>query len=199
MKYTIEHLGPHELPLIGRADWNDCLNLNCFSDTPGQSFQTTKGRDGKVAESVFIAGLYVLASREMEAITEHLGKHNDTDHYAVLREKMEKTIESAGWDGDWFRRAYDNDSQPVGSKECDEGKIFIEPQGMCVMAGVGLENGKAQKALDSVRKHLAGEAWYRPAVPGLSPDITCTWERSLPTRPGTRRMAVYSATPIHGS
>jgi cellobiose phosphorylase len=155
MKYTIEHLGPHVLPLIGQADWNDCLNLNCFSDTPGQSFQTTKGREGKVAESVFIAGLYVLASREMEAITRYLGKLSDCDNYVILRNKMEGAIESAGWDGDWFRRAYDNDSQPVGSKECDEGKIFIEPQGMCVMAGVGIENGKAQKALDSVRKHLA--------------------------------------------
>jgi cellobiose phosphorylase len=157
MKYTIEHLGPHGLPLIGQADWNDCLNLNCFSDTPGQSFQTTKGRDGMVAESVFIAGLYVLASREMEAITCHLGKNSDTDHYMALREKMESTIEDAGWDGEWFRRAYDNDSQPIGSKDCDEGKIFIEPQGMCVMAGVGLKNGKARKALDSVRKHLAGK------------------------------------------
>jgi cellobiose phosphorylase len=157
MKYTIEHLGPHDLPLIGQADWNDCLNLNCFSATPGQSFQTTKGRDGKVAESVFIAGLYVLASGEMEAITQHLGKHNELESYKVLRIKMEQTIENAGWDGDWFRRAYDNDSQLIGSQECDEGKIFIEPQGMCVMAGVGIENGKAQKALDSVKKHLAGE------------------------------------------
>ena len=63
--YTLERLGPHGLPLIGRADWNDCLNLNCFSDTPGQSFQTTTNKDGKVAESVFIAGLFVLAAKEL--------------------------------------------------------------------------------------------------------------------------------------
>ena len=157
MSYTIEHLGPHDLPLIGQADWNDCLNLNCFSDTPGQSFQTTKGRDGTVAESVFIAGLYILASGEMEAIAQHLGKSKEVENYKVLRIRMEKTIENAGWDGDWFRRAYDNNSQAVGSRECDEGKIFIEPQGMCVMAGVGIDNGKAQKALDSVKNHLAGE------------------------------------------
>ncbi|MBN2257049.1 MAG: glycosyl transferase [Anaerolineaceae bacterium] len=157
MKYTTEHVGPHGLPLIGQADWNDCLNLNCFSDTPGQSFQTTKGRDGKVAESVFIAGLYVLASKEMEAITQFIGKSGDKDNYAALRNKMEASIESSGWDGDWFRRAYDNDSQPIGSKDCDEGRIFIEPQGMCIMAGVGLENGMAEKSLASVRKHLAGE------------------------------------------
>jgi cellobiose phosphorylase len=157
MRYTIEHLGPHGLPLIGQADWNDCLNLNCYSDTPGQSFQTTKGRDGKVAESVFIAGLYALASREMEAITGHLGKTTENNHYAVLRKEMEGRLESAGWDGAWFRRAYDNNGQAVGSEERDEGKLFIEPQGMSVMAGVGLEDGKAGKALDAVRKHLAGE------------------------------------------
>ncbi len=70
IQYTLDRLGPHGLPLIGRADWNDCLNLNCFSDTPGESFQTTTNREGKVAESVFIAGLFVLAAQEMAGITE---------------------------------------------------------------------------------------------------------------------------------
>ncbi len=72
-RYTLERLGPHGLPLIGRADWNDCLNLNCFSDTPGQSFQTTTNKEGKVAESVFIAGLFVLTGKEMAAIARHRG------------------------------------------------------------------------------------------------------------------------------
>lgn len=157
MQYTIDRLGPHGLPLSGRADWNDCLNLNCFSYKPGQSFQTTKGKDGRTAESVFIAGLYVLASEEMEAILQRLGQQDETGHYAALRTNMEQVIEAAGWDGEWFRRAYDNDSQPVGSRECSEGQIFIEPQGMCVMAGIGLKDGKAEKALDSVKKMLAGE------------------------------------------
>ena len=155
MQYIIERLGPHGLPLIGRADWNDCLNLNCFSDTPGQSFQTTTSRDGKVAESVFIGGLYVLASKEMETLTQKLGRADEAERYAGLRRQMEATLASAGWDGEWFRRAYDNDSQPVGSAECAEGQIFIEPQGMCVMAGVGVADGKAQKALDSVAARLA--------------------------------------------
>ena len=69
IQYTLDRLGPHGLPLIGRADWNDCLNLNCFSDTPGQSFQTTTNKEGKVAESVFIGGLFVLACKEMAGIT----------------------------------------------------------------------------------------------------------------------------------
>ncbi len=62
--------GPHGLPLIGRADWNDCLNLNCFSETPGESFQTTENRHGGVAESVFIAGLFVLAADELAEIAD---------------------------------------------------------------------------------------------------------------------------------
>ena len=127
----------------------------CFSDTPGQSFQTTTSRDGKVAESVFIGGLYVLASKEMETLTRKLGRADEAERYAGLRRQMEATLASAGWDGEWFRRAYDNDSQPVGSAECAEGQIFIEPQGMCVMAGVGATDGKAQKALDSVAARLA--------------------------------------------
>jgi cellobiose phosphorylase len=154
MNYTIDRLGPHELPLIGRADWNDCLNLNCFSDSPGQSFQTTTNKDGKVAESVFIAGLFVLASKEMESISAHLRREIDFSYFKQKRIQMENSIENSGWDGEWFRRAYDNDSQPVGSTLCEEGKIFIEPQGICVMAGVGIDDGKAEIALDSVNKRL---------------------------------------------
>ncbi len=58
LHYTLDRLGPHGLPLIGRADWNDCLNLNCFSEVPGESFQTAANRYGGAAESVFIGGLF---------------------------------------------------------------------------------------------------------------------------------------------
>jgi cellobiose phosphorylase len=155
INYTLERLGPHGLPLIGRADWNDCLNLNCFSDTPGQSFQTTMNKDGKVAESVFIAGLFVQAARELALIARKRSLNDQAERYLAEADKMEKVIYQHGWDGQWFVRAYDDFGKPIGSKECDEGKIFIESQGMCVMAGVGLEDGKAKQALDSVNKHLA--------------------------------------------
>jgi len=166
IQYTLDRLGPNDLPLIGRADWNDCLNLNCFSDTPGQSFQTTTNKEGKVAESVFIAGLFVLACEEMKGLTEHYveGHKSKVDaafdlqpstFYTDAAKEMEKTVWAAGWDGEWFRRAYDDFGHPVGSKENEEGSIFIEPQGMCVMAGLGVANGNAIKALDSVDKHLA--------------------------------------------
>ena len=155
IQYTLDRLGPNNLPLIGRADWNDCLNLNCFSDTPGQSFQTTTNKDGKVAESVFIAGLFVLACQEMAGIAKHCGDHTEVDKVQNAAAEMEKTVWAAGWDGDWFRRAYDDFGHVLGSKENIEGKIFIEPQGICIMAGLGVDNGNAVKALDSVGEHLA--------------------------------------------
>ena len=155
IQYNLDRIGPHGLPLIGRADWNDCLNLNCFSDTPGQSFQTTTNKDGKVAESVFIGGLFVLAANEMAALANQLNLVKEAAKYTDAAKSMEKVVLGAGWDGEWFRRAYDDFSNPVGSKECEEGKIFIEPQGICIIAGIGVETGEAQKALDSVEKHLA--------------------------------------------
>ena len=155
LRYITDRMGPHNLPLIGRADWNDCLNLNCFSDTPGQSFQTTTNKDGKVAESVFIAGLYILAAKEMIDLAEHLGNHAEAEGYRQKIQAMEAAIWEAGWDGEWFRRAYDDFSRPVGTKDNEEGQIFIEPQGICIMAGLGLENGKAAQALQSVNQRLA--------------------------------------------
>jgi cellobiose phosphorylase len=156
-KYTLDRLGLHGLPLIGRADWNDCLNLNCFSDTPGQSFQTTTNKDGKVAESVFIAGLFVLAGRELADIARRRGLAEEAKDYLAQAAKMEATIRQHGWDGEWFLRAYDDYGRKIGSKECREGKIFIETQGFCVLAGVGLDDGLAAESMDSVNKYLATE------------------------------------------
>lgn len=153
--YTLARLGPHGLPLIGRADWNDCLNLNCFSDTPGESFQTVTNKDGKVAESVFIAALFVLAAREMASIARWRGLEEEAERYEREAERMEAAVREHGWDGEWFRRAYDDFGRPVGSRECAEGQIFIEPQGFAVLAGIGLEDGRAEKALAAVKERLA--------------------------------------------
>ncbi|HQE17815.1 MAG: glycosyl hydrolase family 65 protein [Aggregatilineales bacterium] len=153
--YTLARLGPHGLPLIGRADWNDCLNLNTFSSEPGESFQTADTMDGKTAESVFIAGLFVLAAREFAQIAARCNRPADADWAQQAADQMTETVYRHGWDGAWFLRAYDHFGQKVGSHECEEGQIFIEPQGMCVMAGIGTENGLARKALDSVCERLA--------------------------------------------
>ncbi len=152
--YTVSHKGPHGLPLIGRADWNDCLNLNCFSDRSGESFQTTGPSEGPVAESVFIAGMFVKYAGEYAALCELRGLTEEAASVRAEQKAMEETILKSGWDGEWFLRAYDSFGHKVGSSECEEGRIYIEPQGFCVMAGVGRETGQAVQAMDSVQKHL---------------------------------------------
>ena len=152
--YTLRHLGPHNLPLIGRADWNDCLNLNCFSKEPGEPFQTTGPSEGPVAESVFIAGMFVKYADEYARINEILGNKEETDRAYKASKDMSDAILKDGWDGKWFLRAYDAFGEKVGSHENEEGQIFIEPQGFCVLAGVGVESGEAEQALDSVKKKL---------------------------------------------
>ncbi|MCR5072661.1 MAG: glycosyl transferase [Clostridiales bacterium] len=152
--YTKTHLGPHGLPLIGRADWNDCLNLNCFSESPGESFQTTGPSEGPVAESVFIAGMFVKYGRAWVDICRHLELIEEAEAAEKEIAKVEQAVLSAGWDGKWFRRAFDAYGNVVGGQDCEEGQIFIEPQGMCVMAGIGQETGEAEIALQSVGNRL---------------------------------------------
>ncbi|MFR3303349.1 MAG: GH36-type glycosyl hydrolase domain-containing protein [Bifidobacterium pullorum] len=175
VNFTMQHRGPHGLPLIGRADWNDCLNLNCFSSEPGESFQTVENNDTGVAESVFIAGMFVLYGRQYAEILERFGADCGMSADAAAAEaaavrdavaQVEQATETAGWDGEWFLRAYDAYSRPVGSHTDTEGQIYIEPQGMCVMAGIGLKDGKAQQALTSVKDRLTcdwGTAILAPA------------------------------------
>ncbi len=152
--HVTNNLGPNKLPLIGRADWNDCLNLNCFSEHPGESFQTFGPSEGPVAESVFIAGMFVAVAPDYIAMCRKKGLEAQAQAAQVACDEMRKAVLNAGWDGEWFVRAYDAYGHKVGSKECEEGKIFIEPQGFCVMAGIGLDDGKAKTALDSVQKYL---------------------------------------------
>lgn len=153
--YTLDRLGPHGLPLIGRADWNDCLNLNSFAETPGESFQAGPYRESGVAESVVIAALFLMASREMSLIAERRGDPAEAARCAAGSAGLRRALDEHGWDGAWFRRAYDSAGSPVGASDCDEGQVFIEPQGLCVMAGVGIEDGRAAAALSSVRERLA--------------------------------------------
>ncbi len=158
--HVVNNLGPHGLPLIGRADWNDCLNLNCFSDTPDESFQTfsnPNAPDDRVAESVLIAGMFVAIGPELVALEKRRGNDEAAAKAQAEIEKMTAAIETDGWDGEWFVRAYDALGHKVGSHECDDGKIFIESQGYCVMGGVGVEDGKAEQALESVHKYLETE------------------------------------------
>jgi cellobiose phosphorylase len=152
--HVLEHLGPHGLPLIGRADWNDCLNLNCFSTMPDESFQTTSNEGGSTAESVLIAGMFVAIGAEYADLAEVIGNEAECKRARQAVERMTGTVLAHGYDGQWFLRAYDHWGGKVGSVENVEGRIYVEPQGFCVMAGIGVKEGLAEKALDSVKEWL---------------------------------------------
>lgn len=164
--FTAGNKGPHGLPLIGRADWNDCLNLNCFSEHPGESFQTFGPSEGPIAESVFIAGMFVKYGREYARICELLGRNAEAARALAEVDQVYAAILNHGWDGEWFLRAYDAASAKVGSHECAQGKIYIEPQGFLPLAGVGIEEGLATRALRSVETWLDtryGVVLHQPA------------------------------------
>ena len=176
MNHVINNLGPHKLPLIGRADWNDCLNLNCFSWDPNESFQTTENKgEGSKAESLMIAGLFVVTGKDYVALCKQLAKEaleskegeiaglaeedylTEAERMQQAVDEMNEAVKQHGWDGEWFLRAYDFFGNKIGSDENEEGKIFIESQGWCTMAGIGLEEGLCDKALDSSKKRLECE------------------------------------------
>lgn len=152
--YTLNNRGPHGLPLIGHADWNDCLNLNCFSKEPNESFQCTGDIKDSKAESVMIAGLFLYAARDLSSLYRFMGKSGEAARIDGYYAAMLKTVEDQAWDGAWYTRAFDANSNPVGSKSCDEGKIYIESQAWCVLGGAGANNGRAKKALQAVDKYL---------------------------------------------
>lgn len=152
--HVVHNLGPHQLPLIGRADWNDCLNLNCFSSDPNESFQTTGNKKGDIAESLMIAGLFVVYGKEYVDLCRFIGKEAEADKAQTHVDQMIEAVKAHGWDGDWYLRAYDYYGKKIGSDENEEGKIFIESQGWCSMAEIGKEEGMVEKALDSVKEHL---------------------------------------------
>jgi cellobiose phosphorylase len=153
--HVVNNLGPHMLPLIGRADWNDCLNLNCFSWDPDESFQTTENKtEGSKAESIMIAGLFVVCGRDYVELCRYLGLSDEASRAEKLVDDMVDAVRKHGWDGAWYVRAYDYFGRKVGSHENEEGQIFIESQGWCSMAGIGMEEGMVRKALDSVKERL---------------------------------------------
>ncbi len=154
-RHVTSNLGPHGLPLIGRADWNDCLNLNCFSLNPDESFQTTENKtEGSQAESVMIAGLFVFCGSMYAELCSRLGLHDEASQASQAVQRMVQAVQHHGWDGQWYLRAYDYYGQKVGSHENHEGKIYIESQGWCTMAGIGRAEGMVDRALDSVRQLL---------------------------------------------
>ncbi len=153
---TVATETPHRRA-ISFADWNDCLNLNCFSEEPGESFQTYGPDDGPVAESVFIAGMFVKYGADYAQLCRRIGLTQEAQEVDAAVAKMKQAVLDHGWDGEWFLRAYDAFGNKVGSRQCEEGQIYIEPQGFCTLAGIGRDTGEGLKAMESTRKHLLGE------------------------------------------
>ena len=157
--HIVNNLGPHGLPLAMRADWNDCINLSCYSDTPGESFQTytnpkfkAEGGYSKVAESAFVGALFTYAGPNYVKILNHLGRTDEAAKAQAEIDKMKKAMMDSAWDGDWFLRAYDAEGRKMGSKECEEGQIFIEPQGFAIMSDIDAEASK--KTLRAIDERL---------------------------------------------
>ena len=193
----VNNLGPHGLPLAMRADWNDCINLSCFSDTPGESFQTytnpkfaAEGGYSKVAESVMVATLFTYTGPNYVAILKHLGMDAEADAAQAEIDKMKANIMESAWDGDWFLRAYDANGEKMGSKECEEGQIFIEPQGFAIMSDIGKDQGCDKKTLAAIDLYSTTQH---------SQSITSSMVRFLHTQADTRRMPEYSHITMHGS
>ena len=157
--HIVNNLGPHGLPLAMRADWNDCINLSCFSDTPGESFQTytnpkfkAEGGYSKVAESVFVAALFTFAGPNYVSILNHVGKKDEAAKAQAEIDKMKKVMMESAWDGNWFIRAYDANGEKMGSKDCEESKIFIEPQGFAIMSDI--DKDATEKTLKAIDENL---------------------------------------------
>jgi cellobiose phosphorylase len=166
--HVLANRGPHGLPLIGRADWNDCLNLNVLSTDPDESFQTAPQATAGVAESVMIAGLFVWTGRDWVELCRRSGRHEEADAAAGHVAAMVAAVDEHGWDGAWFLRAFRHDGAKVGSSESREGQIFVEPQGWCVMAGIGVDDGRAERALDSVEALLGSDHGVALVYPAFS-------------------------------
>ena len=143
LEYTLGNLGPHGLPLIGQADWNDCLNLNLITKN-----------EGRTAESILIGEMFVAAGKELARIAKLIDKADDASRFREEARNMVDRVNQWGWDGEWYRRAYDDSGLPVGSKQNQEGKIFLETQPWAVMGGVA-DQERGEKAMDSVEKYLA--------------------------------------------
>lgn len=138
LDFTNRHKGPHKIALAGRADWNDTLNLD-----------VGKG----LAESVFTAMLFCRAAAEMADLSRYLGRNEDEARFVRMGEQMKNAINESCWDGEWYKRAFDDESNPLGSKENTFGKIFINSQSWAVLGGVSDEK-RSQQCLESVNKYL---------------------------------------------
>jgi cellobiose phosphorylase len=150
MAYSWDNCGPHGLPKIFKADWNDCMNLDQGKVEAGKMKECR-------SESVMVAQMFVKACRDMQDISRWSGRPADTEFYRERGDEMAKRIERAAWDGDWYIRAFTEEGAPVGSKAVKKGSIIhLNSQSWSVYSGAAQgEHGRV--AMDSVKKLMATE------------------------------------------
>ena len=140
------NLGPHGLPLIGRADWNDCLRL------------------GKKGESTFVAFQLYYA---MSVIRDIAVDRKDTEYLAYLdkvQTELKNTINENCWEGDRFIRGFKEDGQVIGSKKDPEASMWVNPQSWAVISGLATKE-QAELALESVHRELNTKYGVRTMAP----------------------------------
>ena len=130
--------GPHGLPLIGSGDWNDGMNR--------------LGLGGR-GESVWLGWFLCAVLRDFAPLCEDSG---EPERATALREqarRLAETLEEHAWDGAWYRRAYDDDGQPLGSAEGEECRIDLIAQAWAVLSGAA-DPRRAASAMASAKEHL---------------------------------------------
>ena len=160
--HVCKKIGPHGFRLRAAPTGTNCLNFHAFPISPAnpynikqQTMLTSRPITSSTAESVMIAGMFAFIGPEYAAMCRLKGDEAEAAKAQAEIDKMNELTMKYGFDGEWFLRAYDDFGKKVGSSECEESKIFIEPQGFCVLAGLGKDIGADVKTMDSVRKYLS--------------------------------------------
>ncbi len=138
---ALKFRGKRGLPLIGEGDWNDGMNR----------------MEG--GESVWLGEFLIYILKNFSYVMDRLGMNSR--RYRREAERLSHLIKSRHWDGGWFRRAYLEDGTPVGSQECEEGMIFLNPQSWAIISGI-LQGNETGSLLEAVRRYL-----YTPSGPRL--------------------------------
>ena len=137
LDFNLERCGQHGIPCGLDADWNDCIRL------------------GEKGESLFVAFQLRLGLREYVDIAKRMDACEAEAEWGRSQlAKLDAVLEKYAWDGDWYLRAYRYDGMKFGASECDEGKIFMNPQSWSVLSGHA-KGTRATKAMDSMHEHLA--------------------------------------------
>lgn len=149
LEFTHTHKGKHGLPLLGFADWNDTVNL--------------KGN----AESLFVANQYAKALCDVIELMDTLGDTKQAEVYRLHFNEMKDAVNTSAWDGDWYVRYFEEDGTPLGSAKNEQGKIYVNSQSWAVLSGVAPQD-KAEKAMNSVNKHLNTQYGIKLSWPGFN-------------------------------